>query len=74
MGIIKPIDLNSNRKGVIFMSKLYAGIDVGNRNNVVYLMKPDGSKQRALALTARKFVCLVYTLLIDNKLYTPSEL
>ena len=26
------------------MSKLYVGIDVSSRNNVVYLMKPDGSK------------------------------
>ena len=26
------------------MSKLYLGIDVSSRNNVVYLMKPDGSK------------------------------
>ena len=33
-----------------------------------------GQHKRALALTARKFVRLVYVLLIDNKLYTPSEL
>lgn len=33
-----------------------------------------GQHKRALALTARKFVRLVYALLIDNKLYTPSEL
>ena len=26
------------------MSKLYVGIDVSSKNNVVYLMKPDGSK------------------------------
>ena len=26
------------------MSKLYVGIDVSSRNNVAYLMKPDGSK------------------------------
>ena len=44
MGIIKPIDLNLTGKKVIFMSKLYVGIDVSSRNNVVYLMKPDGSK------------------------------
>lgn len=44
MGIIKPIDLNPKGKKVIFMSKLYVGIDVSSRNNVVYLMKPDGSK------------------------------
>ena len=44
MGIIKPIDLNQNRKKVIFMPKLYVGIDVSSKNNVVYLMKPDGSK------------------------------
>ncbi len=33
-----------------------------------------GQHKRALALTARKLVRLVYALLIDNKLYTPSEL
>ena len=33
-----------------------------------------GQQKRALALTASKFVRLVYALLIDNKLYTPSEL
>ena len=44
MGIIKPIDLNPKRKEGDFMSKLYVGIDVSSRNNVVYLMKPDGSK------------------------------
>lgn len=33
-----------------------------------------GQHKRALALTARKFVRLVYALLIDNKLYTTSEL
>ena len=32
-----------------------------------------GQHKRALALTARKFVRLVFALLKDNKLYTPSE-
>ena len=38
------------------MNPLYVGIDVSSRNNVVYLMKPDGSKitsRTSLFLTPR---------------------
>ena len=32
------------------MNKLYVGIDVSSRNNVVYIMKPDGSKHISLSV------------------------
>ena len=32
------------------MNPLYIGIDVGSRNNVAYLMKPDGSKHSSFSL------------------------
>ena len=32
------------------MDPLYIGIDVGSRNNVAYLMKPDGSKHSSFSL------------------------
>lgn len=45
MGIAKPIDAQiSQRKKVIYMDKLYVGIDVSSKENVIYIMKPDGSK------------------------------
>lgn len=39
-----------------------------------YIEVNKGQHKRALALTARKFVRLVYALLINNKFYIPSEL
>ena len=44
MGIAKPIDRKSNPKEGDSMNPLYVGIDVSSKTNVVYLMKPDGSK------------------------------
>lgn len=44
MGIAKPIDLYSTTKEGDFMNPLYVGIDVSSKTNVVYLMRPDGSK------------------------------
>ena len=43
-GIAKPIDRKSNPKEGDSMNPLYVGIDVSSKTNVVYLMKPDGSK------------------------------
>jgi len=42
MGIAKPIDSNLNKKEVINVNQLFVGIDVGSRDNAVYLMMPDG--------------------------------
>lgn len=44
MGIAKPIDFKSITKEGDSMNPLYVGIDVSSKTNVVYLMKPDGSK------------------------------
>jgi len=44
MGITKPIDNKYTTEGGDKMDKLYVGIDVSSRSNVVYIMKPDGSK------------------------------
>lgn len=148
MGISKPAGLKSPRGEVKSVNPLFVGIDVSSKNNVAYLMKPDGSKhssfsvqnnlggakllserivsalssmrlsdvvigleatsiygdnlvyalredgglgrfrryydlkfkevnkyqhKRALALTARKLVRLVFRLLKDNRLYIPPE-
>lgn len=43
-GIAKPIDRKSNPKEGDSMNPLYVGIDISSKTNVVYLMKPDGSK------------------------------
>ena len=32
------------------MNPLYVGIDVSSRNNVIYLMKPDGSKIKSFSV------------------------
>jgi len=47
MGIAKPIDSKSNTKEGEIVDKLFVGIDVGSRDNAVYIMMPDGSKHSA---------------------------
>ena len=32
------------------MNSLFVGIDVGSKNNVAYLMKPDGSKHSGFSV------------------------
>lgn len=44
MGIAKPIDLKSPTEEGENVNQLFVGIDVGSRNNSVYIMLPDGSK------------------------------
>lgn len=44
MGMVKPVDLKSNPKEGENVNQLFVGIDVGSRNNAVYIMLPDGSK------------------------------
>ena len=44
MGISKPADLKSPCGEVKIVNPLFVGIDVSSKNNVAYLMKPDGSK------------------------------
>ena len=44
MGISKPVGLKSHHRGGENVNQLFVGIDVSSKNNVTYLMKPDGSK------------------------------
>jgi len=44
MGIAKPIDPKSITKEGENVNTLFVGIDVGSRDNAVYIMLPDGSK------------------------------
>ena len=44
MGIAKPIDHKSNPKEGENVNTLFVGIDVGSRDNAVYIMLPDGTK------------------------------
>jgi len=44
MGIAKPVDRESNTKEGENVNQLFVGIDVGSRDNAVYIMLPDGSK------------------------------
>jgi len=44
MDIAKPIDPKSNMKEGENVNQLFVGIDVGSRDNAVYIMLPDGSK------------------------------
>ena len=44
MGISKPAGLKIPHRGGEIVNPLFVGIDVSSKNNVTYLMKPDGSK------------------------------
>ena len=50
MGIAKPIDQKSNPKAGDKVNKLFVGIDVGSRDNAVYIMLPDGSKHSSFGV------------------------
>ena len=50
MGIAKPIDDKSNTKEGEKMNQLFVGIDVGSRDNAVYIMLPDSSKHSSFAV------------------------
>ena len=50
MGISKPAGLKSPRGEVKIVNPLFVGIDVSNRNNVAYLMDPDGSKHSSFSV------------------------
>ena len=50
MGIAKPIDSKSNTKEGENMNQLFVGIDVGSRDNAVYIMMPDGSKHSSFGV------------------------
>lgn len=50
MGVIKPIDYKFNSKGGENVNQLYIGIDVGSRNNAVFIMLPDGSKHSSFSV------------------------
>ncbi len=50
MGISKPAGLKSPRREVKIVNPLFVGIDVSSRNNVAYLMKPDGSKHSSFSV------------------------
>ena len=50
MGISKPADLISHTRGGEKMNPLYVGIDVSSKNNVICLMKPDGSKYSSFSV------------------------
>lgn len=50
MGISKPAGLKSPYGEVKIVNPLFVGIDVGSKNNVAYLMKPDGSKHSSFSV------------------------
>jgi len=50
MGISKPAGLKFHRRGGENMNPLFVGIDVSSKNNVTYLMKPDGSKHSSFSV------------------------
>ena len=50
MGISKPAGLKSPRGEVKSVNPLFVGIDVSSKNNVAYLMKPDGSKHSSFSV------------------------
>jgi len=50
MGIAKPIDPKSNPKEGENVNQLFIGIDVGSRDNAVYIMLPDGSKHSSFSV------------------------
>ena len=50
MGISKPAGLKSPCGEVKIVNPLFVGIDVSSKNNVAYLMKPDGSKYSSFSV------------------------
>ena len=50
MGIAKPIDFKSTTKRGENVNQLFVGIDVGSRDNAVYIMLPDGSKHSSFVV------------------------
>ena len=50
MGISKLADLKFQYGEVKIVNPLFVGIDVSSRNNVAYLMKPDGSKHSSFSV------------------------
>ena len=50
MGISKPAGLKSHHRGGENVNSLFVGIDVSSKNNVTYLMKPDGSKYSSFSV------------------------
>lgn len=49
-GIHKPVDPKILIQGGDTVNPLYVGIDVSSKNNVTYLMKPDGSKHSSFSV------------------------
>ncbi len=50
-GFTKPIEhFNPKPKEGDFMNPLYVGIDVSSKNNVIYLMLPNGDKHSSFSL------------------------
>lgn len=50
MGISEPAGLKSPCGEVKIVNPLFVGIDVSSKNNVAYLMKPDGSKHSSFSV------------------------
>ena len=50
MGISKPVDPKSQRRGGDNVKQLFVGIDVGSQNNAIYLMKPNGEKHSSFSV------------------------
>ena len=50
MGISTPAGLQSPCGEVKIVNPLFVGIDVSSKNNVAYLMKPDGSKHSSFSV------------------------
>ena len=50
MGISKPAGLKFPHREVKTVNPLFVGIDVSSKNNVTYLMKPDGSKHSSFSV------------------------
>ena len=57
MGISKPADLKSPCGEMKIMNPLFVGIDVSSKNNVAYLMKPDGSKHSSFSVQKQPWRC-----------------
>jgi len=50
MGVTKPIGQKTNKKEGEKMNKLFVGIDVGSRDNAVYIMLHNGEKHSSFSV------------------------
>ena len=72
-GFTKPIERTIPNEEGDFMDPLYVGIDVSSKNNVIYLMLPNGDKHSSFSLAnshdgSTQLVKRIFTAMTSNNI------